>query len=125
MFKPGDWYFVGMHALSDPAAPFSVDVEFSDSAATARLAGELDIATAEMLKQALASIELKAGDRLVIDLSAVGFMDSTGLRLLITAQRNAAENDYSLTVVTGDSPAKRVLELTRMDEHIDVVASLD
>jgi hypothetical protein len=47
------------------------------------------------------------------------------LRLLITAQRNAAENDYSLTVVTGDSPAKRVLELTRMDEHIDVVASLD
>ena len=51
-------------------------------------------------------------------------MDSTGLRVLIAANRDAAAGDYSLVIVTGESPAKRVLELTRMDEHMQVVPSI-
>jgi anti-anti-sigma factor len=92
--------------------------------AIVRLSGELDIATADELRDALELIELGENERLVIDLSAVGFMDSSGLRILIAAQREATADGYRLTVVTGDSPAKRVLELTRMDAHIEVIPAL-
>jgi anti-anti-sigma factor len=51
-------------------------------------------------------------------------MDSTGLRILIAANRRAGESGYELIIVTGESPAKRVLELTRMDEHMHVVPKL-
>ena len=51
-------------------------------------------------------------------------MDSTGLRVLIGANGAATEGGYELLIVTGESPAKRVLELTRMDEHMQVVPAL-
>lgn len=91
---------------------------------TVTLSGELDIATADQLTDALAGVESTSGDRRVIDLTAVSFMDSTGLRVLIAANRDAAAGGYSLVIVTGDSPAKRVLELTRMDEHMQVVTAI-
>lgn len=91
---------------------------------TLGLSGELDIATADQLQSALNQVQASEGGELVIDLSGVSFMDSTGLRLLIEANRAAAEDRYQLVIVTGESPAKRVLELTRMDEHMRVVPSL-
>src|SRR3954468_16492366 len=100
-----------MSIAPDPAGQFDVATELADGTAIVRLSGELDIATADDLKEALEILELGADDRLVIDLSAVGFMDSSGLRILIAAQREATAAGYQLTVVTGDSPAKRVLEL--------------
>lgn len=110
-----------MPAPTESGLPFSVEAETIGSTVAFSLSGDFDIASADIFKAALAANKAEAGGAVVIDLSAVGFMDSTGLRLLITANREAAEAGHSLTVVTGDSPAKRVLELTRMDEHIRVV----
>lgn len=87
------------------------------------LTGELDIATADQLTSALDEASGQPGRSRVIDLSGVTFMDSTGLRVLINANRAAADGGYELTIVTGDSPAKRVLELTRMDQHMRVVTA--
>lgn len=87
------------------------------------LSGELDIATADRLTKALDGLSVEKGGRLAVDLSAVQFMDSTGLRLLIRANRTAGERGYEFAVVTGGSPAKRVFELTKMDDHIKVVDS--
>jgi anti-sigma B factor antagonist len=113
-----------MDSSSESIAPLSVDVERGDGSTVVRLSGELDIATVEQLNDALAGVSVSAGEEFVIDLASLNFMDSTGLRWLITANRNAVDGDYALTVVTGDSPAKRVLELTRMNEHMKVVANL-
>lgn len=88
------------------------------------LSGELDIATADRLTKALDGLTVENGGRLAVDLSSVPFMDSTGLRLLISANRAANEGGYEFAVITGDSPAKRVFELTKMDNHINVVGSL-
>lgn len=89
------------------------------------LTGELDIATADRLTKTLDGLSINSGDRLAVDLSSVGFMDSTGLRLLIGANRKAEAGGYEFAVVVGDSPAKRVFELTKMDDHIKVVDNLD
>lgn len=89
------------------------------------LEGELDIGSVDTLSKALERAGDEASERIVVDLSRVEFMDSTGLRILIGAHRRARETDRSLVVVTGDSPAARVLELTRMGRHLSVVRVLD
>lgn len=113
-----------MHAPAESQGQFDVSVSSQDGAHTLALRGELDIATADQLTDALGTVSPGAGEQLVIDLTEVGFMDSTGLRVLIASNNEAREAGYELVIVTGESPAKRVLELTRMDEHMRVVATL-
>jgi anti-anti-sigma factor len=113
-----------MHAPAEREGQFNVSLETSPGLYTVALSGELDIATADQLTAALGDVSPASGERLVIDLTAVAFMDSTGLRVLIAANGTAAEGGYELVIVTGESPAKRVLELTRMDEHMQVVPSI-
>lgn len=116
--------FCAMHAPEEREGQFSISIETNPGSYIVALRGELDIATVDQLTSALEGVIPASGERLVIDLTAVSFMDSTGLRVLIAANGAAAEGGYELLIVTGDSPAKRVLELTRMDEHMQVVASI-
>lgn len=113
-----------MNSEGNSIGGFDVTVGSQADVTVVSLTGELDIATADRLTKALDGLSVKPGGRLAVDLSAVEFMDSTGLRLLITANRRAGENDYGFAVVVGDSPARRVFELTKMDDHINIVDSL-
>lgn len=113
-----------MSSEAESIRGFEVAVNSDAGSAVVTISGELDIATAERLTKALDGLSVERDGRLVVDLSSVEFMDSTGLRLLITANRTAGEDGYAFAVVTGDSPAKRVFELTKMDDHIKVVDSL-
>lgn len=113
-----------MSSETDSIRGFEITVNSEAGSTVVALSGELDIATADRLTKVLDGLSVERGSRLIVDLSAVGFMDSTGLRLLITANRKAGENGYGFAVVAGGSPAKRVFELTKMDDHIKVVDSL-
>ncbi|MFN8123781.1 MAG: STAS domain-containing protein [Thermoleophilia bacterium] len=92
------------------------------NATVLRLTGELDLATAP---DVLAAVEAATGDgtsRLVLDMSGVSFIDSTGVRTLLEANR-VAGNDLSLLA---PSPAvTRVLELTELRGHLHEIADLD
>ena len=111
-----------MSASAGSAGQLDVEIAEEEGRTTLRLRGELDIATAQRLEQALAHTSMLRGGTLVIDLGGVAFMDSTGLRVLIRANRAAGEGGYRFAVVTGGSPAERVFELTRVHEHIEIVA---
>ncbi|MCC6830556.1 MAG: STAS domain-containing protein [Thermoleophilia bacterium] len=93
------------------------------NATVLRLTGELDLATAP---EVLAAVEAATCDggpsRLVLDMSGVSFIDSTGVRTLLEANR-VAGNDLSLLA---PSPAvTRVLELTELRGHLNEIADLD
>lgn len=113
-----------MHPSAEREGQFNVSLETGPGLYTVALSGELDIATADQLTAALDDLAPASGERVIIDLTAVSFMDSTGLRILIAANGDATDGSYELFIVTGESPAKRVLELTRMDEHMQVVTSI-
>lgn len=83
---------------------------------TVTVAGELDVATAERVEQAL--MEAEAGDAraIVLDLSGLTFMDSTGVRLLVNANTRARTDDCRLTLVRGPAAVQRVMELSGVDE---------
>lgn len=104
------------------ASPFEVTIEEHAGAVHVRLAGELDISTATRLEDSLQRAEAEGPALLVIDLSGLDFMDSTGLRLLISADGRAREAGRRLVLVQGNEMVRRVLRLTRLDERLEIVA---
>ena len=82
--------------------------------------GELDIATAPRMIAALneAFAELKLP--LVVDLSCVGFMDSTGLALLMNAYRRVKRRGQGFAIVCPRGPVSRVFEIADMVDSLQV-----
>jgi anti-sigma B factor antagonist len=87
-----------------------------------RLLGELDIATVPLADEAIRAAEVGGPARLVIDLSGLAFMDSTGLRMVMAAAARAREEGRRLAVVPGPDAVQRVFELTGMDGRLEFVA---
>src|SRR4051794_41228941 len=76
--------------------------------------GEVDIATAARLISVLNSSVAEAVKSVVVDLTRVGFMDSTGLALLINANRRLSMRRKGFAVVCPPGPLWRVFEITDM-----------
>jgi anti-anti-sigma factor len=86
--------------------------------------GDLDVNGATAAQKRLLGLALRPGDQLVLDLSDVSFMDSTGIRLLLQAREHARRHGAGFVVVRGPDPVMRVLELVGLDEQLDVVAHI-
>jgi len=82
--------------------------------------GEIDVATAPRLLAALNDAVSEAVRSVIIDLTSVGFMDSTGLALLINAHRRLSRRDKGFAVVCPAGPLWRVFELTDMVDTLHV-----
>jgi anti-sigma B factor antagonist len=87
--------------------------------------GELDIATAPRLISVLNRAVQEALRSLVVDLSDVNFMDSTGLALLINAHRRLTRRSKGFAVVCPPGPLLRVFEVTDMVETLHVCPDRD
>lgn len=87
--------------------------------------GEIDIASAPALDAALAEAADDADGPVAVDLRAVTFMDSSGLRSLLTARRRLAEDGRALGLVCGPGPVRRVLEVAGVLDRLPVVATPD
>jgi anti-sigma B factor antagonist len=89
-----------------------------------RVSGEIDLSNAERLETQID--EATAGvPSVVIDLTAVDFIDSRGLRLLKRIATAVAERSGTFAVVAPpDSIARSVLDLTRMTDELGVRDSL-
>ena len=60
---------------------------------------------------------------IVVDLSALDFIDSSGLRSVVLADRRASEQGLRFALVAGGEPVHRVFEITRMSERLTWVRS--
>jgi anti-anti-sigma factor len=87
------------------------------------LRGELDLSTAEKVERELQRIEEDAPPLVVLDLSGLTFLDSTGLRLIVGADQRARQSDRRLVVVRGPATVQRVFSITKLDERLEMVDS--
>jgi anti-anti-sigma factor len=85
------------------------------------LTGELDISSAPQLDEELAKVEAAAPPIVVLDLRSLEFMDSTGLRTIVTADARAREEGRRLAIVRGPDAVHRVFSVTRLDERLDMI----
>ncbi|MEA2218584.1 MAG: anti-sigma factor antagonist [Solirubrobacteraceae bacterium] len=79
---------------------------------TIRLEGELDLATAEDIERELLRVEGTDALSIMLDLSALEFIDSTGVRLLIQAEARSRADSRRLALLRGPRAVQRVFELT-------------
>jgi anti-sigma B factor antagonist len=93
-----------------------------EGAAVIRVEGELDMATSESFEVALAKSE--PGQRLVVDLSECTFLDSSAVRLLVGAARDAGESNGRVSLVVRDPGIRRVLEIAAVDTILPVHETL-
>jgi anti-sigma B factor antagonist len=110
-------------------APIDLTVEIGSKGpwTIVSVAGEIDLFTAPKLReQFLAALDDgTTTDRLLVDLTRVSFMDSTGLGVLIGALRRMNERDGRMALVCSEGPVLRVLELTRLNEVFSIFPSVD
>jgi anti-sigma B factor antagonist len=91
----------------------AIDTATEDDAVVLSLRGELDLTSAPLFERQLLAAEAGNPRRMIIDLSRLEFMDSTGLRALLIARERAHENGHGLALRRGPRQVQRVLELTK------------
>ncbi|MFB7468780.1 STAS domain-containing protein [Streptomyces sp. NPDC056224] len=106
---------------------FSVAVQTVDGAVVLELSGELDHDTAQPLREAL-DAAVTQGGRLVVDLSGLGFCDSTGLNVLLHSRLSAQEAGGSLELTGLRGSVARMFHITGAEGvfpvHADVAEAL-
>jgi anti-sigma B factor antagonist len=101
--------------MSDQYTPqFEVSVERAGTTAIVRLAGELDLATAPELADVLHGLE-PACQRIILDVTGLEFIDSTGLRLAVVEHDRAAVDGFEFVIAGAAGSVLKVLRLTGLD----------
>jgi anti-sigma B factor antagonist len=102
-----------------------VDISRVDGADILDVRGELDAGSALGLAGPLTDIASDRDGHVVLDLTDLSFMDSTGMSVLLNARRRLTRQDRQLLVVCPAGPVMRLFELTSLIDTLGVHASKD
>lgn len=86
--------------------------------------GDVDLASVDELDKAIKEILAAEKSNLAVDLTATNFMDSTGLRCLVTANRSFQDLNLEFALAVKPGPIERLLDLSGIDSLIKVVPNL-
>ena len=95
------------------------EVAWAGAAIVVRLAGELDLYNADEVREALRGAVDPQPERVVVDLTAVEFLDSTALGVLVEARAKLANRRGFILAAPGLEP-RRALEVAGLDRHFAV-----
>jgi len=99
-------------------------IRTDDDTTTVRIRGELDLSTSNQLEtDLLRLINERLGRRLVLDLSELTFLDSTGLRALWRTRQHAQEAGSRLFLKSASEPVMRILRTTKLDKVFSIVGT--
>jgi anti-sigma B factor antagonist len=87
--------------------------------------GEVDVYTAPRLRERLVELVSEGKRRIVVDLEAVEFLDSTGLGVLVGGLKRVRANDGDLTLVCTQSRILKVFEITGLTAVFPIFESVD
>jgi anti-sigma B factor antagonist len=110
-----------------PAMTTQLEFDLSEVGAAdlVTVRGELELASAFALATRFSEVVEERTGSLIVDLSDLSFMDSTGLNVLLTAFRRLRKRGRAMAVVCPPGPVRRVFELTRMLETLSVCDDRD
>jgi anti-sigma B factor antagonist len=105
----------------DEAARFQVEAQPEPRGVRVRPIGEIDLATVGSIRRKIDECVAAGCERLVLDLRAVTFMDSTGLHLVLDTHAAAREEGWELLVIEGPGSVQRVFEVTGLRDRLPFV----
>jgi anti-sigma B factor antagonist len=111
--------------MSHDALSVEIHTEHDGDAMVYRLRGSLDLATAPSLRAALIEAANAGMHDIVVDLTNVEFLDSTGLGALIGGHRRALEHGGRVRLIVHDGAIQRLLTITGLMSIFAVYGTLD
>ena len=112
---------MGTSAPIQSDGPLAVHIEQDEATLVARVVGELDIATAGLLDEALQRVWRRDASLIILDLGAVGFIDSKGLQVLLAAAKHSRENGDRLRIRRGAEVVDRVIRLSGAEGFLPLI----
>jgi anti-anti-sigma factor len=97
-----------------------LNTEIDGSRAVVAIKGELDAYTAPGLEEQVTKLMDDGANTVVLDLAETGFLDSSGLRAILTSQRRLSEAGGELRLRSASEPVTRLLEITGLSDHFIV-----
>jgi anti-anti-sigma factor len=104
---------------------FRIVTASTGSETTIKLAGELDSASCSGLIERFEELLADDPRELAVDLDDVTFIDSAGLRAIITMERAARERDIAVAIRSPSGPVADLLQLTGIHEHVALAPRVD
>lgn len=102
----------------------NIETTTRDGWCVVRVEGEVDLASAPRLERALQDAAPSAGNGIVTDLTSVGFMDSTGLRVMVGGA-SLFDDDRSFRLVVSEGPVSKLLDITGLARRLEVFDTVD
>lgn len=85
------------------------------------LDGDLDLVSSAQLQETVDGFELDGLAAVVVDLRGVDFLDSAGLKAIFKLRNAVHAGGREFAVTRGSAQVQRLLELTRLDEHLRTI----
>lgn len=118
--RPSDGNEVGMADDLSFRELSAEEVWSPDGDRILRLSGDLDLNTSRQLRELLATAIDGGAPRVVVDLSAVDFIDSTGLGDLVSALKRARRKDRELILRSPRTNAQKLFEITGLHRIFEI-----
>jgi len=89
------------------------------------LHGELDLVGAPLLQGEIESAAVEGAPLIVLDLEDLQFIDSSGLRVILSAHERARERGQAFALTRGSQQVQRLLSIAGVSGHLHIIASPD
>ncbi|MFM7322817.1 MAG: STAS domain-containing protein [Armatimonadota bacterium] len=106
-------------------ADLIVEVRLEGASAVVVAAGEIDVYQAPRLREVLEGLPAGATGPLVIDLTGVSYIDSTGLGTLVAARKRRVAEGSTVRLVCPDPTLRKVFEITGLVSFFTMVDSVE
>ena len=100
-----------------------IRTETRDGVVVLRPGGDLTLTHQDQIKQAFGDLASNAGAKIAVDMSAVGFIDSGGLGMLLWAKKQLQANGGELRLFGLTERVRDVFDITRLEKTLDVFAT--
>ena len=97
-----------------------LEVHEQDGWAVLAVSGEIDMATAPMLRERIHALLADQKVRVIVDLDEVGFLDSTALGVLVGGLKRARTDGGEIRIACAQPRVRKVFEITRLDSAFDL-----
>jgi anti-sigma B factor antagonist len=105
----------------DLAGPLDIRVTQDGERCVAQLIGELDVSTSEALRTQLLQLIEDGCRTLVLDMSELALIDSTGLGVLVGVMKRVLQHDGELLLRSPRRSARKVFDITGLDRVFTIV----
>jgi anti-sigma B factor antagonist len=103
-------------------SPLEIVIREQGTTTTIAVAGEWDLEDRQATRRAIGTAFRRSPESVVLDLSQLSFIDSSGIHVIVELQRRSAQHNIRLVIVPGCRAVQRPFELLRLSCALPFVA---